>query len=126
MRRLVPPALLTVLVLPALTLAGCGGSSGDDPSPSPTVSTTTSASPTAPALPEAAMANTKAGAVAFARHYIELINYAQATGTRVHCGRSRLLAASLVTTQTSTCRSFTPTADGSVAVGGSRQTSGNP
>jgi hypothetical protein len=31
-------------------------------------------------LPGAAKAKTKAGAVAFGRHYVELINYAQATG----------------------------------------------
>jgi hypothetical protein len=31
-------------------------------------------------MPDAARANTKAGAIAFVRHYIDLINYAQATG----------------------------------------------
>jgi hypothetical protein len=31
-------------------------------------------------MPAAAKAKTKAGAIAFARHYIELINHAQATG----------------------------------------------
>jgi hypothetical protein len=31
-------------------------------------------------MPDTARANTKAGAIAFVRHYIDLINYAQATG----------------------------------------------
>lgn len=31
-------------------------------------------------MPDAAKENTKAGAVAFVRHYVDLINYAQATG----------------------------------------------
>ena len=68
-----------------LLLAGCGG---QDPAASPTSSATsstgttasTSPTPTPPTMPAAAQANTKAGAIAFVRHYIALINYAQATG----------------------------------------------
>lgn len=67
-----------------LLVAGCGGEpSAPVPSsgPSATASPTPSSTPTgAPVLPEAATQNTKAGAIAFVKHYIELINYAQATG----------------------------------------------
>jgi hypothetical protein len=75
MRRLV------VALSCALALAGCGGDPKADPSPAPS-SPTTSASPTPtpPVMPDAAKANTKAGAVAFVKYYIELINHAQATG----------------------------------------------
>ena len=61
-------------------LAGCGGAdpaASDPPSVSPSPSPT---GPTAPALPRAARQHTKAGAIAFVRHYIDLINYAQASG----------------------------------------------
>jgi len=45
------------------------------------VTATPSGTPTgAPVLPEEAKENTKVGAVAFVRHYVDLINYAQATG----------------------------------------------
>jgi hypothetical protein len=73
---LVLPALVTT---GALLLAGCGSTSAADPLPttSPTPSTTT---PAVPTLPKAAKQNTKAGAFAFAKHYIDLVNYAQATG----------------------------------------------
>jgi hypothetical protein len=64
-----------------LVLAGCGGDPKADPSPSPsTPSVSTTPSPTAPVMPAAASENTKAGAIAFVRYYIELINHAQATG----------------------------------------------
>lgn len=69
----------------ALLLAGCGPAS--EPS-APTTPTTPSVvaptqpplKPQAPVLPEAAKANTKAGAVAFVRHYVDVLNYAQSTG----------------------------------------------
>jgi hypothetical protein len=63
-------------------LAGCGGDGKptSDPAPSP-ASPSSSPTPTgAPTMPAAATAHTKAGAIAFARHYVDLINYAQATG----------------------------------------------
>jgi hypothetical protein len=65
-----------------LVLAGCGGDPTAEPSPTPSTPVTSpvSTTPTPPAMPDAAKANTKAGAIAFVRHYIELINYAQATG----------------------------------------------
>lgn len=65
------------------TLSACGG---DPPAPeaqprrTPT-SASSSPSPTPPALPAAAKENTRAGAKAFVRHYVDLINYAQATGS---------------------------------------------
>ena len=78
MRRLVVGAALLVLVV---LVAGCGGDPKADPSPStsappPSVTPT----PTPPALPDAAKANTKAGAIAFATYYVDLVNSAQATG----------------------------------------------
>jgi hypothetical protein len=65
-----------------LVVAGCGSDPKADPSPSPSspVTSPVSTTPSPPAMPEAAKANTKAGAIAFVRHYVDLINYAQATG----------------------------------------------
>lgn len=65
--------------------AGCGGESVTAPEPSPSVTPVATPSPTAvkvepPELPERARLNTKAGAEAFLRHYVDLVNYAQATG----------------------------------------------
>jgi hypothetical protein len=74
MRRLAVGAALVVL------LAGCGGDPKADPSPSPSATTSASATPSPPVMPDAAKANTKAGAVAFVKYYIELVNHAQATG----------------------------------------------
>lgn len=72
---------VVVALIAACTLAGCGGTTDAGPPPSPSASPIASSpSPTAPALPDAARANTKAGAVAFVRHYVDLINHAQATG----------------------------------------------
>ena len=73
-RRLIGVAVL------ALALAGCGGNPKADPSPTKSTTTPTSTASSAPELPDAAKANTKAGALAFVRYYIHLINYAQATG----------------------------------------------
>jgi hypothetical protein len=67
-----------------LALAGCGGDPKADPSPSPTPSSPAtspvSTTPSTPVLPEEAKADTKAGAIAFVKYYVELINHAQATG----------------------------------------------
>lgn len=66
------------------TLASCGGNPEPKPlpKPAPSVSTTPTPSPSAPApaLPEAAKPDSKVGAIAFAQHYIALINHAQSTG----------------------------------------------
>lgn len=63
----------------ALVLAGCGG---DPPpmapsTPSPSASSTSLA---APVMPEEAKEDSKDGAESFVRHYVRLINFAQATG----------------------------------------------
>lgn len=65
--------------------AGCGGESVSPPESSPSVTPVVTPSPTVvkpgpPELPERARSNTKAGAEAFLRHYIDLVNHAQATG----------------------------------------------
>jgi hypothetical protein len=79
-RSLIGFRVIGVVLL--LGLAGCGGDPKTDPSPAPSTPVTSPASttPSPPAMPDAARANTRAGAIAFVRHYIELINYAQATG----------------------------------------------
>jgi hypothetical protein len=66
-----------------LLTSACGGDSSASPTPSPSRSpspTATSTTPTPPALPAAAKKNTKAGAIAFVRHYVEVLNYAQESG----------------------------------------------
>lgn len=76
-------ACLALLLGLAGGLSACGGSAEPSTMPSSSGSTTPSASPTGPVepvLPEAAKANTKAGAVAFVKHYVALLNYAQSTG----------------------------------------------
>src|SRR5665811_2149188 len=61
----------------ALALVGCS-----DPAPIEPNGPATSATPTqvAPTLPEAAKDDSEEGAVAFVKHYIELLNYASDTG----------------------------------------------
>ena len=70
---------LIVAVVLALAVAGCGGDPKADPSPTPSTSPV-STSPSAPGMPQAAKENTKAGAIAFARHLVVLVNYSQSTG----------------------------------------------
>lgn len=66
--------------------AACGGSPEPQPLPKPSSSTSpspsasASAEPTPPVMPEAAGAKTKAGAEAFVRHYVDVLNYATFTG----------------------------------------------
>ena len=70
------------LVAAGLLLSGCGGDS-PEPKPLPKDSKSSpSASPSAtpPEMPAAAKKKTKAGAIAFVRHYVELINYAGRSG----------------------------------------------
>lgn len=74
-------ALLTVL---GLTPTACGGAPEPPPppkaQPSPSSTATPTAEPTAPAMPAKAREKTKAGALAFGRYYVTLVNAAQATG----------------------------------------------
>ena len=63
-----------------LLLAGCGGSPEPKPPPKAEPSTSPSPSATPPVMPAAAKEKTKAGAEAFVRHYVALLNHAQATG----------------------------------------------
>ena len=90
----------------AALLLGASGCGGDSPKPPPLTSTPGTPSPTptptptsdglpdftkwqdepadipVPQLPAAAKAHTKAGAVAFGKHYVALTNYALLTGSR--------------------------------------------
>jgi hypothetical protein len=76
MTRLVVGALALLLAL-----AGCDGDPKAEPSTPPTSSSvSTTPSPSAPMLPSAAEANTKAGAIAFVKHYVEVQNFAARTG----------------------------------------------
>lgn len=72
-----PVALAAAL----LALSGCGNQ--DPPSPvdptTPATSAPTKAAPVEPTMPPAAFKNTKDGAVAFARYYWDVVNYAQKT-----------------------------------------------
>ena len=77
------------LVSTAVAVLLLGGCSGDEPAAGPrpassppgtTPVTTTSPTPAPPELPARAQKNTKAGAVAFAHHFIEILNYSAATG----------------------------------------------
>lgn len=74
-----PATLVASLVTAGLLLGGCSSSPTADPTASPTPSASTTAR-VAPPLPPAAQQHTKAGAIAFVRHYVDLINYAQETG----------------------------------------------
>lgn len=77
-----PTRLSTALLAcaTAVFLAGCGATTTADPPASPPPASPTATAPTPPSLPPGASKHTKAGAIAFVRHYISLINYAQATG----------------------------------------------
>lgn len=88
MLRFAAAAATSLMLL--TSLSGCGGdppAAQAQPSRTPT-SPSSSPTPTPPALPAAAKRNTKAGAKAFVRHYIDLINYAQATGSTAHLAQA--------------------------------------
>jgi len=79
------PRLVIGTVALLLALAACGGDPKADPSPTPSTPVSTAPSPTAsaPVMPAEASANTKAGAIAFVRYYVELINHLQHYGDDV-------------------------------------------
>ena len=76
--------LAGVLVALALAASGCTDTAKPKPLPStgpaPSASRSASASPTPPVLPEAAKGTSAASAKAFARFYIDSINFAARTG----------------------------------------------
>jgi hypothetical protein len=74
--------LAALLLVPALVSCSDEEPSSDPTgSPSPTVSVTeTPTGPLEPVMPEAAKKPTKAGAVAFVKHYWATVHYAQFTG----------------------------------------------
>ena len=74
------PRLVVGAVVLLLALSGCGGDPKADPSSSTSETPSPTATPSAPTMPEAAKADTKAGAIAFVRYYVELVNHAQMTG----------------------------------------------
>ena len=67
-----------------LAASGCTSEGAPEPAPLPTESAspsdTASPSPTAPTLPPEAEGTSPAAAKAFARHYVDLVNYASNTG----------------------------------------------
>jgi hypothetical protein len=75
---------LAGIVVSTLLLTGCSADDTVSAPPRPRTPTspvtTTSPTPAPPELPTAARKNTKAGAVAFAHHYINLINFAAQSG----------------------------------------------
>lgn len=80
--RTVGPRLAAGLIAAGLVVSGCGGSAEPQPLPGPTATPSPgeSASPTPPEMPSAAKAKTKAGAIAFARGFLDALNYSGATG----------------------------------------------
>lgn len=82
MRRLSHVVATVTSVAVMSLLAGCGG---DNPAPSAEPSEPSAATKAAPAadppsLPLQATRNTKAGAAAFVRHWVSVLNYAGETG----------------------------------------------
>lgn len=69
-RRALAGVLLAVMMLPACTGAKESADPTEEKSPAPT----------APAMPEIAQDESAAGAEAFVRHYIDVLNYAAVTG----------------------------------------------
>jgi hypothetical protein len=105
---------IAALVVVGLLVAGCGGSD-DPPSPGPSPSGSTapsaSASGSAPVMPEAAKANTKAGAIAFVRFYVAAFNHARITGDTDPLG-------SLGTGRCVSCKDVRAAIDKTYAAGG--------
>ena len=75
-------ASLAAASLLGSALSGCGGNPEPSPMPAPSSSTTPSASatPTPPVMPAAARKKTKQGAIAYAKSFIQTLNYAGKSG----------------------------------------------
>ncbi len=84
---------VTVIVALGLALSACSGDPAEPadppissstvsptPSPSTTPSGSSTAEPSAPPLPSPATKNSDAGAEAFVRYWVQVLNYAQRTG----------------------------------------------
>lgn len=100
------------LALAALLLAACGGHpDATPPRPSPTPSPTAS-TPTAPVMPALARQHTDAGAKAFVRYYIALVNRGAATGSVNDIAR-------LSSRGCESCRTFVANVGKMYAAGGS-------
>src|SRR5690625_6905261 len=76
--RVLVSAIIAVLV------AGCG--SADEPAPEPEHATS-SPSDAPPPMPRAAKDDTDSGAIAFTKHYVDVLNYAAVTGDTVELKR---------------------------------------
>ena len=68
--------VIGLFVAASLLLAGCGSADPKEPKPTAAVSATA----TVPAMPPEAKEDSKAGAIAFVKHYIDVFNYASNTG----------------------------------------------
>lgn len=103
-----------VLFSALLVLSGCGG---DPPPMAPPAPSPSESAVAAPVMPEEAKADSKAGAIAFVQHYVELLNYAQGTGDTVP----------LIALSGSGCRSCTRVRDAidEIYDSGGRITGGN-
>jgi hypothetical protein len=86
------PRLLAVAALALLLVAGCGGDPKPKSLPSPTPSPSPSASASAPKQTDAPSppkaAKNRAGAIAFANFFIELVNYSSLSGDTTELRRN--------------------------------------
>jgi hypothetical protein len=76
------PRFAAVAALVLLLVAGCGGDPKPKslPSPKASPSPSASASATPPLLPDLARQNTRAGAIAFVKHYVNVLNFVTFNG----------------------------------------------
>lgn len=102
--------LAAVLTVAACVASGCTDPASEpkplpssSPTATPSVSPSTSPRPAAPTLPPEANGGTPKAAEAFARHYVDLINYAMHSGdtaplrrlTKSSCSTCRVIAADI-------------------------------
>lgn len=114
-----------VAAVAALVVLGAAGCSGDDPEPniadpvettSP-VESTTSPEPTDEGTPEPWEEKSKAGAIAFVRHWLELFNEAETTG-------STEMLADVSMSECETCTNFIHLIDSTYERGGAIRSDG--